>query len=129
MRQLFANLIANAVEAIEARGRIVIHLTTGREWGNSRQQGVRITIADNGPGISPEARARIFEPFFTTKAERGTGLGLWVANGIVGKHGGSIRLHTSVGKERHGTVFSIFLPLETEVKFSPQSLQAEALQK
>jgi signal transduction histidine kinase len=129
MRQLFANLIANAIEAIDVRGRIVIHLSTGREWGNSHKPGVRITIADNGSGISPDARARIFEPFFTTKAERGTGLGLWVANGIVGKHGGSIRLHTSTSKERHGTVFSIFLPLEAEEKIAPQSIQAEAVQK
>ena len=128
MRQLFANLIGNAIEAIEARGRIVIHLAAGREWRGSRQ-GVRITIADNGSGIPADARGRIFEPFFTTKAERGTGLGLWVAGGIVGKHSGSIRVHTSTRKGRHGTVFSIFLPLEAEGKHAPQSAKTQVVHK
>lgn len=127
MRQLFANLIGNAIEAMETRGRIVIHLAAGREWAGSRR-GVRITIADNGSGISPDARERIFEPFFTTKAERGTGLGLWVASGIVSKHSGSIRVHTSFGKSRHGTVFSIFLPLEGEGKSARKNIEARAVQ-
>jgi two-component system CheB/CheR fusion protein len=113
IRQLFANLIANAMEAVEDRGRIVIRMATGFDWRNSRRTGLRITIADNGSGIPEDVRSHIFEAFFTTKAERGTGLGLWVAAGIVAKHLGSIRMRTSTAKSHHGTIFSVFLPFET----------------
>lgn len=129
MRQLFANLIANAIEAIETRGRIVIHIAAGHVWKNGMRRGVRITIADNGSGIASDVRARIFEAFFTTKAERGTGMGLWVADGIVGKHGGSIRIHSSTGNARHGTVFSIFLPLEVEERVLAQTARVQAVHK
>jgi len=68
-----------------------------------------VSIADDGSGIGPEIRARLGEPFFTTKGQSGTGLGLWVTRSILSRYGGEMRLHSSVG-ERHGTVFSIFLP-------------------
>jgi signal transduction histidine kinase len=108
LRQLFANLIANALEA--GAGNIRIRTRPGRDWQNPSRRGVRILIADDGAGIPSALAARVFEPFFTTKAEKGTGLGLWVSKGIVQKHEGSLSMRTSTRIGRHGTVFSIFLP-------------------
>jgi hypothetical protein len=73
-------------------------------------RGIRISVGDNGSGIPPEVQHRLGEPFFTTKGQRGTGLGLWVTRSIVQRYGGDIQLRSSVSPERHGTVFSIFLP-------------------
>jgi signal transduction histidine kinase len=110
LRQLFSNLISNAVDALEEGGRLRVRVTHVRAASNGRKPGVRVTIADNGSGIRPEDRARIFEPFFTTRRDSGTGLGLWLSEGIVRKHGGSIRLRTSTRTGRSGTAFAIFLP-------------------
>jgi PAS domain S-box-containing protein len=115
LRQLFANLLANAMEAIGKGGQIHLHVVPAHEWSNLQRRGVRVVIADNGPGISRDLRKRLFEPFFTTKAEKGTGLGLWVARGIVAKHGGSIRWRSSTRPGRSGTVFSVFLPITIPV--------------
>jgi signal transduction histidine kinase len=65
---------------------------------------------DNGPGIHHANRAHLFEPFYSTKGQKGTGLGLWVSQGIVKKHGGSIAMRSSVTLGRSGTIFSVFLP-------------------
>ncbi|HJS98852.1 MAG TPA: MASE1 domain-containing protein [Terriglobales bacterium] len=110
LRQVFANLLGNAIEAIGQHGVVRLHTFASREWNNARRAGVRVVIADNGVGISPENRRRLFQPFVTTKGERGTGLGLWVTSGIVKKHEGSIRLRSSTRAGRSGTCFSIFLP-------------------
>lgn len=110
LRQVFANLVGNAIEAVAQRGVIKLHAFASREWSNVGRLGVRIVVADNGAGISPETRRRLFEPFVTTKGERGTGLGLWVSSGIVQKHEGSIRVHSSIRSGRSGTCFSVFLP-------------------
>jgi signal transduction histidine kinase len=76
------------------------------------RRGLRITVADNGSGIVPENVSRIFEPFFTTKEAKGNGLGLWVSQGIVQKHQGTIRVRSRSGPERHGACFAVFLPFE-----------------
>jgi len=110
LRQLFSNLIINAVDAMGDGGRLVLHVAPGREWANSRRPGVRVTIADNGNGIPASDMARIFEPFYTTKGDAGTGLGLWLSHGIVQKHGGSIRVRSRTTPGSSGTVFSVFLP-------------------
>ena len=110
LRQVFANLLGNAIEAIGQDGIIRLHTFASRESSNARRAGARVVLADNGVGISPENRRRLFEPFVTTKGERGTGLGLWVSNGIVKKHEGSIRFHSSTRTGRSGTCFSVFLP-------------------
>lgn len=110
LRQVFANLVGNAIEAIGQRGAVRLHTFASREWSNAGRYGVRVVIADNGVGISPENRKRLFQPFVTTKGEHGTGLGLWVSSGIVQKHEGSIRVHSSTRSGRSGTCFSIFLP-------------------
>ena len=110
IRQLFANLIRNAIEAIPEGGTITVHVFASQEWSDSPRPGARVVIADTGPGIPAENRERIFEPFFTTKGENGTGIGLWVSSGIILKHKGSIRVRSSVQKGRSGTVFNVFLP-------------------
>jgi PAS domain S-box-containing protein len=116
LRQLFANLISNAIEAIGAKGQIVIHVAPWREPSRPERTGVRIVVADNGPGIKRDVQKRIFEPFFTTKAEKGTGLGLWVVKAVVTRHEGSIRVRSTTANDRSGTVFSVFLPLNTPLE-------------
>jgi two-component system NtrC family sensor kinase len=108
MRQVFSNLICNAIEALEQGGVLRIRVRERRSIRG--KSGVQVTIADSGPGIPAGVRERIFEPFFTTKGEKGTGLGLWITQGILQKHGGSIRLRTSTAQSRRGTSFSVLLP-------------------
>ncbi len=110
IRQVFSNLIANAIDAITGPGSLKLKVTQSREWRNSHMRGVRVTLADSGSGISPEQRLKLFEPFYTTKKEVGTGLGLWLSKEIIQKHQGSIRVRSSVRPGRSGTVFSVFLP-------------------
>jgi len=110
IRQVFSTLLLNAMEAADASGTIDVRIREASAWHNPTVQGVRITIADNGVGIPAVDLPRIFEPFFTTKGENGTGLGLWVASGIVDRSGGSILTRSSAKLSKHGTCFSIFLP-------------------
>jgi signal transduction histidine kinase len=110
MRQVFSNLLVNAIEAVGRNGHIVIHVADSRAIRDHRRRGVRVVVADNGPGIPPEIRERIFDPFFTTKGEKGSGLGLWVSEGIVRKHGGSIRLRSRYAANQTGTAISVFIP-------------------
>ena len=91
-------------------GCLRLRVAPAREWNGEKRSGVRIVFADNGSGILPEHRPRVFEPFYTTKKESGTGLGLWLSEGIVQRHGGQIRVRSSTHPARRGTVFSIFLP-------------------
>jgi PAS domain S-box-containing protein len=115
LRQLFSNLILNALDALEIGGRLTLHVAHGREWSNeggngAHRTGARITIADSGSGIEPADLTHIFEPFYSTKGDSGTGLGLWLSHGIVQKHEGSIRVRSRTTAGSSGTVFSIFLP-------------------
>jgi PAS domain S-box-containing protein len=115
LRQLFSNLILNALDALEDGGRLTLHVARGHEWSNgngngAHRTGARITIADNGSGIQQTDLTRIFEPFYSTKGDSGTGLGLWLSHGIVQKHEGSIRVRSRTTAGSSGTVFSIFLP-------------------
>lgn len=110
LRQVFTNLVVNAADALLGRsGRLRLRLVAARDRTTGRC-GSRVTVADNGPGIPDQHLNRLFEPFFTTKGEQGTGLGLWVTQGIVNKHGGSIRARSCTRTGRSGTVFSVFLP-------------------
>jgi two-component system, NtrC family, sensor kinase len=111
IRQVFSNLLINAIEAVKESGRIVLHVSSWQDWSRRGEVcGVRVAIADNGSGIPSERRGHIFEPFFTTKGEKGTGLGLWVSHGIVRKHGGMIRMRSRSEGEATGTCFTVFLP-------------------
>jgi PAS domain S-box-containing protein len=109
LRQVFTNLILNAVDALPAGGMLSVKVAAhGPEM-------VRVAVADNGCGIAGERRRRLFEPFFTSKPGRGTGLGLWVSEGIVRKHGGRIRVTSSTRPGHSGTVFTVILPADFEV--------------
>jgi signal transduction histidine kinase len=101
--------------------RIVLAVRRGTQWADGARKGVRLTIADSGPGISLASRRRLFEPFFSTKAELGTGLGLWISKGIVEKHGGSLRFRSSTRLGKHGTIFSIFLPIDEPAELHPRA--------
>jgi len=108
IRQVIANLVGNAIDAMGPGGRLMLRTTKSRDWKSGRP-GIRITVADNGTGMDEETRARIFEPFFSTKGITGTGLGLWVSREIVEKHQGLLQVKSRFGV---GTAFELFLPAE-----------------
>jgi two-component system NtrC family sensor kinase len=110
MRQVLSNLVTNAIEASSLRGRLRLRVRCTRSWSDPGVHGIRVSVADNGSGIPPEVLHRLGEPFFTTKGQRGTGLGLWVTRSIIQRYGGEMQLRSSVLPNRHGTVFTIFLP-------------------
>lgn len=114
IRQLFCNILLNAIEA--AGHSVTIRVYESQDWRDPLVEGVRISIADDGPGIQPENRKQIFEPFFTTKGVKGTGLGLWVGRNIVQKHGGEIHARTCRWTPTPITCFSVFLPHEAVEK-------------
>lgn len=110
IRQVFNNLLRNALDAMSDGGRLLVRMHRQTNWV-SGQKGVRLAVADTGEGISPEMMQHLFEPFQTTKELTGTGLGLWVSKGIVEKHNGHIRTRSRRG-EGQGTVFTVWLPLD-----------------
>lgn len=112
LRQVFANLVANAIHSMGSRGRLLLHVFESTLPHDPQRRGVRITVLDNGSGIPLEVRKKLFAPFYTTKGEAGTGLGLWVTRGIVEKHEGTINFISTVRKGRSGTAFSVFLPFQ-----------------
>ena len=102
IKQVFLNIINNAVYAMKDGGSLTIRTTA--DGGTAR-----IALQDTGPGIPAEILARIFDPFFTTKPEvSGTGLGLSVSLGIVQSHGGTIDVQSELGT---GTTFTVTLPI------------------
>jgi signal transduction histidine kinase len=123
-KQIVTNLLANAIDAVGREGRIAIRVRPSRNWDSTGDPGFRITIADNGTGISRTDRKRLFQPFFTTKGQRGTGLGLWVTQGLVTKHGGSLKMHSCTRTKRRGTTFSIFFPSIWQVTSSENTRAA-----
>jgi PAS domain S-box-containing protein len=103
LKQVFLNLLNNAIFACENGGKIIIKTEQAGEH-------VIVDFQDNGIDIDPENMPHIFEPFFTTKpAVKGTGLGLSVSYGIIKKHGGEINVTSELGK---GATFSVTLPIE-----------------
>jgi two-component system NtrC family sensor kinase len=105
LQQVFMNIILNAVDAMNGKGRLTLETKPSAQAGF-----VDIDISDTGCGIAPENLERIFDPFFTTKGVgHGTGLGLSVSYGIVQSHGGDITVSSTPGV---GTTFTISLPAE-----------------
>ncbi|WP_338848417.1 two-component regulator propeller domain-containing protein [Massilia sp. W12] len=103
LSQVWTNLIHNALQAMQHKGRLRIQL---RQCGDE----VMVAISDSGCGIAPEIRERIFDPFFTTKPlGEGTGLGLGIAQKIIAAHHGRIEVHSEPGA---GATFCVFLPLK-----------------
>ncbi len=104
VRQVLSNLLANAIDASRKEGTIRLR---ARSIERDGKQSVRVSVADGGHGVGPEAKEKIFLPFFTTKKDVGTGLGLWVTKSMVEKHGGSIKFRSTQGR---GTIFMVTFP-------------------
>ena len=104
LREVFMNLLINALDAMPGGGRFVFRVSSDTET-------VTIAAEDTGCGMSDEVRWRVLEPFFTTKGSRGTGLGLSVSWGIVKRHGGTIDIESSLGV---GSTFVVRLPVSKE---------------
>ena len=116
LRQVFANLIGNALDASAEGGKLVLCVRRSH-CRLSGRPGVRITVADTGSGMPDSVRRRIFEPFFTTKDATGTGLGLWITTEILEKHGATIFVRSRQAADappgsgrQSGTVFMLFFP-------------------
>lgn len=109
LRQAFSNLLLNSLEAVGDHGKVSMRISSVSD-ARSGEAAVRMTVADNGHGISGSALPRIFEPFFTTKGLIGNGLGLWVTVQIVEKHGGRVQVRSRTEGPRRGTSISVILP-------------------
>ena len=110
LRQVFTNLIVNAVEAMPSGGGLRLHIRRTQQSSAMGRDGVLVSLLDTGTGIPKDVRKRIFEPFFSTKGEKGSGVGLWVSSGIVERHHGTIRVHSDSRPGRSYTCFRVFLP-------------------
>jgi PAS domain S-box-containing protein len=108
-KQVFLNLIGNAIQAMPEGGRLRIRVSEALEQDPQRH-GIRVLICDTGSGIRPEDAKQLFEPFFTTKSTKGTGLGLWISKGIVQKYEGVIRFRSVRLSQGNITAFSVFIP-------------------
>ncbi len=107
--QVFLNLVQNAVQAVEAGGRVRVRTRPTRLQRPAQGQGdaLAIEVRDDGPGISREALDKLFIPFYTTK-QGGTGLGLAICDRIVKAHGGELDVRTAPNK---GSTFTVRLPV------------------
>ncbi|MGQ9652535.1 MAG: GNAT family N-acetyltransferase [Thermodesulfobacteriota bacterium] len=109
INQVFTNLIVNAAQAMDGKGRLLL-----RTWSEGTPTEVHVEVSDTGVGIPEQHLPRIFDPFFSTKAVgKGTGLGLSIAYGIVKRHGGEFQVRSRVGQ---GTTFHVKFPLEGKME-------------
>jgi PAS domain S-box-containing protein len=109
LRQVFFNLIGNAIQAMPDGGRLRIRI--GERWNETAgRTDLRISFGDTGAGVLPEHSKHLFEPFYTTKSSKGTGLGLWISKGIVQKYDGTIQFRSMSFKGGHRTAFCVTLP-------------------
>jgi PAS domain S-box-containing protein len=113
LRQVFLNLIANAIQAMPQGGtlRLAVRESIDRQTGRA---GFAVAVIDTGTGIRKEDRSRLFQPFFSTKASNGTGLGLWISKGILEKYKGRIAYRCYHLGGHPVTCFRVFLPRGTE---------------
>jgi len=106
LRQVCANLVLNAVQAMPEGGTLTLHTSTSSDGQ------IKLAVQDTGHGISPENMGKLFTPFFTTKEKgKGVGLGLAVSHGIIQRHNGRIDVQSKVGE---GTTFTVYLPVRQE---------------
>ena len=104
--QVVVNTLINAAEALGERGDATIRVASRQEDGGRQ---IRLSISDNGPGMTDEVKGRLFDPFFTTKQRSGgTGLGMSIAYGIIEEHGGRIEVDSRQGE---GSTFHYILPV------------------
>ncbi len=109
LRQVFLNLVGNAIQAMPDGGVLGVYVRDSTDWTRNLR-GTIISILDTGKGIRPEDLRRLFQPFFSTKSTKGTGLGLWISQGIVQKYDGRITCRTYRGEDGCITCFRVFLP-------------------
>jgi PAS domain S-box-containing protein len=109
LKQVFMNLVGNAIQAMPDGGRMRVSVKEIFGW-NGGTTGVQVFVSDTGSGVAPEHAKRLFEPFFTTKPTKGTGLGLWISRGIIHKYDGILRFRSVFGNSRAVTSFRIAIP-------------------
>ncbi|SPE17682.1 putative PAS/PAC sensor hybrid histidine kinase [Candidatus Sulfotelmatomonas gaucii] len=109
LRQIFLNLIGNAIQAMPEGGVLGVFVREATDWTRNLR-GIAISVLDTGNGIHPDATEQLFQPFFSTKSTKGTGLGLWISNGIVQKYDGRITCRSVRRKDGCVTCFRVFLP-------------------
>jgi PAS domain S-box-containing protein len=119
LRQVFLNLISNAVQAMPQGGVLRLHVSEAVDWPTG-QRGPSISVIDTGVGIKPEDAHRLFEPFFSTKAAKGTGLGLWISKGILQKYNGRISHRSLCIDGKFITCFRVFIPGNGTLNFVPE---------
>lgn len=109
LRQVFLNLISNAIQAMPDGGQLRVTVRQAYDW-TLKRRGISVSIVDTGMGVKPQDSKRLFEPFFSTKSTKGTGLGLWISKGIIQKYEGRISFRSL--KTLYGciTCFKVFLP-------------------
>jgi len=109
MMQVVSNLLANSIYAMANGGTLIVSV----RQAPGAEDGIVLTVEDNGLGISPDVLPRVFEAFFTTRVTVGTGIGLFVAKQFVEGHGGRIEIESRCAPDRHGTAVRVFLPTKT----------------
>ena len=124
LRQIFLNLISNAVQAMPHGGVLGVNVREATDF-TSERRGVMISILDTGAGIRPEDARNLFQPFFSTKAAKGTGLGLWISKGILQKYDGRITFRSLRNGQRCTTCFRVFLPSIGNAAMGAESGKAE----
>jgi len=124
LRQVFLNLVGNAVQAMPAGGSLRVYVREATDWRGQRR-GTAISIIDTGVGIRPEDAKRLFQPFFSTKSTKGTGLGLWISKGIVQKYDGTLTCRSYRTERGCVTCFRVFLAVSTSSATEPQKVEPE----
>ncbi len=116
IRQVLANLVSNALDATPRGGRLELRERQATDWKTGRD-GIMLTVADTGSGMSEDTLRNIFKAFFTTKGIGGTGLGLWISEEILRKHGGRMKVRSRMAERgASGTVFMVWLPYATDAE-------------
>jgi len=110
VRQVLSNLLMNSLDAIGEEGRVTLRANASPGFRDGRRA-IRITVADDGVGMSAVSLSQIFTPFFTTKGSVGNGLGLWVSKQLIEKHSGCIQVRSRTHQPRQGTAVSFLLPI------------------
>jgi signal transduction histidine kinase len=123
LRQVFSNIVRNAIDASPMRGSIHIKITPTTFMRAPQEPAARVTISDQGIGIPKKNLGRVFDAFFTTKELKGTGIGLWLSSTIIQEHRGRIQIRSSDVPERSGTCISVLL----RAKHDPEIMRRSAL--